>query len=102
MIGEDIPQFNCWCAWPYANDAISTANAPPNTNLDGKPYGLCTAAVVAADAAWVNTFAFKSRHPGGVQFAFVDGSVHFISQSIDLPTYRALATITGGEVVKVP
>jgi prepilin-type processing-associated H-X9-DG protein len=37
-------------------------------------------------------------HPRGLQFAYADGSVHFISDAIPLQTYRALATIKGGEV----
>jgi prepilin-type N-terminal cleavage/methylation domain-containing protein/prepilin-type processing-associated H-X9-DG protein len=48
---------------------------------------------------WPNLYGARSNHTGGVQFAFVDGSVHFISQTIALTTYRALATIDGGEVV---
>jgi len=34
---------------------------------------------------------FYSRHPGGAQFVFVDGSVHFLSETLDLTTYRRLA-----------
>ena len=94
MIGEDIPLLNCWCAWPYANDATGTCAIPPNVNLD-LAYGVCDAAATAADSAWANTFSFRSRHAGGLQFAYADGSVHFIAQSIDLPTYRALSTIQG-------
>ncbi|HEX4607279.1 MAG TPA: H-X9-DG-CTERM domain-containing protein, partial [Urbifossiella sp.] len=45
---------------------------------------------------------FRSRHRGGLNFALADGSVRFISDSIDLGTYRALATIAGREVVSVP
>jgi hypothetical protein len=41
---------------------------------------------------------FKSRHPGGVQFACADGSVHFVANDIGLGLYRALATMAGGEV----
>lgn len=39
-----------------------------------------------------------SFHPGGVNVLFADGSVHFISDTIDLATWKALATIRGGEV----
>jgi prepilin-type N-terminal cleavage/methylation domain-containing protein/prepilin-type processing-associated H-X9-DG protein len=98
MLGEDIPLLNCWCAWPYANTATGTCAIPPNVNLDQK-YGICDAAASAADSAWPNTFSFRSRHPGGLQFAFADGSVHFIAETIDLPTYRALSTIQGGETI---
>jgi prepilin-type processing-associated H-X9-DG protein len=47
------------------------------------------------------TAASRSRHPGGVQVLFADGSVHFIQQTIDLNLWRALATIDGGEVLPV-
>jgi prepilin-type processing-associated H-X9-DG protein len=101
MIGEDVPLLNCWAAWPYANTAVSTCNFPPNLNLDRR-YGACDAAVVSANSAWANTFGFRSRHPGGLQFAYADGSVHFIREAIDLPTYRALSTIQGGETADAP
>jgi prepilin-type N-terminal cleavage/methylation domain-containing protein/prepilin-type processing-associated H-X9-DG protein len=101
MIGEDLPSLNCWCAWPYANTAISSCNFPPNINLD-QAFGVCDAAVVSSDSNWANTFGFRSRHPGGLQFAYADASVHFISQSIDLDTYRAMSTIQGGESLAAP
>ncbi len=41
---------------------------------------------------------FRSDHPGGAQFVFVDGSVHFIRDSIEYPVLRALVTRAGGEV----
>ncbi|MGE3805737.1 MAG: DUF1559 domain-containing protein [Gemmataceae bacterium] len=100
MIGEDIPLLNCWCAWPYANTATGTCAIPPNLNLD-KQYGTCDAAAVASNSAWVNTFSFRSRHPGGLQFAYADGSVHFVSATVDLATYRGMSTIAGNEVVSL-
>jgi prepilin-type processing-associated H-X9-DG protein len=41
----------------------------------------------------------RSRHPGGVNALFCDGSVHFIKNTIGLPAYQALSTRAGGEVV---
>jgi len=42
---------------------------------------------------------YYSRHPGGVNFVFGDGSVKFIKDSINPTVYQALATRAGGEVV---
>lgn len=43
-------------------------------------------------------FLARSQHPGGVNVALGDGSVRFIPNSINLATWRALATRSGGEV----
>ena len=44
----------------------------------------------------------RSFHPGGVNVAHMDGSVTFISDSIDLVIWRALGTASGGEVMQHP
>ncbi len=41
----------------------------------------------------------SSQHAGGVNAVFVDGSVHFIKNSVSPITWYALGTIAGGEVV---
>ncbi|WP_165072667.1 DUF1559 domain-containing protein [Paludisphaera rhizosphaerae] len=43
--------------------------------------------------------ASRSRHSGGVNTLFGDGHVQFMKDSISLPVWRALGSISGGEVV---
>jgi prepilin-type N-terminal cleavage/methylation domain-containing protein/prepilin-type processing-associated H-X9-DG protein len=43
--------------------------------------------------------AARSYHPGGVNAAFCDGSVHFVKNTINPTTWFALGTKGGGEVV---
>jgi prepilin-type N-terminal cleavage/methylation domain-containing protein len=94
MLGEDVPDQDEWCSWPYANNAYGTCAIPPNVKrADGGAY---------APGDWQNTYSFRSLHPGGLFFALADGSVHFVSDAIALPVYRALATIRGGEVAALP
>lgn len=85
LLGEDLPQANLWCSWPYANNAYGTCAIPPNfTFLDPN--------------WWPNTWSFRSHHFGGALFAYADGSVHFIGDTISLDVYRAMASRAGGEV----
>jgi prepilin-type N-terminal cleavage/methylation domain-containing protein/prepilin-type processing-associated H-X9-DG protein len=40
----------------------------------------------------------SSRHPGGVNALFADGSVHFVKDSVSPVTWRALGSVAGGEI----
>jgi prepilin-type processing-associated H-X9-DG protein len=46
-----------------------------------------------------SNFAARSAHPGGVNASMMDGSVHFLSDSIDVSIMQALGTSAGGETV---
>lgn len=43
--------------------------------------------------------SFRSDHSGGAHFAFVDGSVRFITDDVNLMLYKAMATRDGGETI---
>jgi prepilin-type processing-associated H-X9-DG protein len=94
MIGEDIPDINLWCAWPFSNYAVGTCAIPINNlQANGQPY---------SRSDWEDNYSFRSRHTGGANFCAADGSVHFIAQTIDMTTYRALASMAYGEVAQIP
>ena len=40
-----------------------------------------------------------SNHPGGVNVGFMDGSVRFVKNTVNLPTWWALGTRNGGEAI---
>jgi prepilin-type N-terminal cleavage/methylation domain-containing protein/prepilin-type processing-associated H-X9-DG protein len=91
--GEDLPQIDAHCTWPYANGTLGTCAIPPN--IMARPDGT----LYDPYLDWPEIYSFRSRHVGGLNFGFADGSVHYISVTIPLPVYRALATINGNEAI---
>jgi prepilin-type N-terminal cleavage/methylation domain-containing protein/prepilin-type processing-associated H-X9-DG protein len=106
MVGEDVwnaeiaakgyakPAYGGGFAWAHPVESTLTCAIPPNARQpNGQPY---------AFDDWQHNHGFKSRHPGGVQFALADGSVRYVSDAVPLGLYRALATISGNEPVSPP
>ncbi|MGI8982463.1 MAG: DUF1559 domain-containing protein [Pirellulaceae bacterium] len=57
----------------------------------GYPYnGITSMPDCVSKQNWNLSMGFKSRHPQGCQFVFGDGSVHFISQTVNYATYQRL------------
>ena len=46
-----------------------------------------------------NAVGASSYHPGGVNVAFLDGTVRFVKDTVNFPTWVALGTISGGEII---
>jgi prepilin-type N-terminal cleavage/methylation domain-containing protein/prepilin-type processing-associated H-X9-DG protein len=57
----------------------------------GYPFnGITSMPDCVAKSNWNLSWGFRSRHPQGCQFVFGDGSVHFISQTVNYATYQRL------------
>jgi prepilin-type N-terminal cleavage/methylation domain-containing protein/prepilin-type processing-associated H-X9-DG protein len=93
---------------PSMQDCVAGTEFPLNSSFltlksllaggcnDGENVSGTDPTSCACDARTVN---FSSNHPGGVNFAFCDGSVRFLPQAISLVTLQALSTRAGGEVI---
>jgi prepilin-type processing-associated H-X9-DG protein len=70
---------------------------PPNSTL--YPWRVCGFTCLGCAPEGSEFVNANSNHPGGANFAFVDGSVKFIKSSIAMPTYWSVGSRNGGEVV---
>ncbi|MGH7140363.1 MAG: DUF1559 domain-containing protein, partial [Pirellulales bacterium] len=86
---------------------------PGNRWADGRPYHSCFTSVIPpngpsctdSDSGTQHSndssgiFTLSSRHPGGVQIAFADGSGRWINENVDIMVWQALGTRSGLEAV---
>ncbi len=92
-----------WGGAPHAAYGFTTLE-PPNSPLPDRVYSCKSTTWPQAPCMSTGgtndhrNFA-RSYHPGGAVFVLADGSVRFISETIDLPTYHAVSTRRQGEVV---
>jgi len=100
MVGEAIPAFCTHTWWWWFNGSTGTCAVPPNARAQSGSCqtGSRTADLICAAGDWPNNYSFMSMHPGGLQFAYADGSVSFVTDNIDIIVYRNNATMSGGEV----
>jgi prepilin-type N-terminal cleavage/methylation domain-containing protein/prepilin-type processing-associated H-X9-DG protein len=123
FLGETLPEFCEFQRFPGAGGWAVGANSitqgqtiqPINYKIEpmpaGAPYeGSCAAGsslCASGNGArcmgnWHVTWGFKSNHTGGVNFAFVDGSVRFVAETIDVRTYQYLGHRADDQPVTVP
>ena len=89
--GERIEDWPIWLGAPGTDESIRTngrTSAPINAQTS--PARMIDA--ISNDSAF-------SYHIGGAQFCYVDGSVHFLSENLDINTYCNLHDIRDGNVL---
>jgi prepilin-type N-terminal cleavage/methylation domain-containing protein len=104
MVGESVAAWTTSNWWFWFNGSVATVAIPLNaspvcSSAAGLPIrkGL---ELCAAD--WENNYGFASDHAVGGNFAAADGSVRFVSNTIDLPIYRALGGMSEGYAAGMP
>ncbi len=94
--GRWLPGTDFSNGWPFGFYSSTMYNhvAPPNwAAID------CGTRSAIADAPGEHAIiSARSKHTGGVNASMGDGSVRFVSNSIDVATWRAMGTRDGGEV----
>jgi len=91
---EDTGRANFW-AWSSVTGVVMNNSWNLRAPLD---YAQC-------EIEWPNYKCNRSwgaHHPGGLNWALVDGSVRFISNTLDLEVLMGLASIDGHETVQAP
>jgi len=84
--------------WANTNTNWFSTTAPVNFNTcpNTPGYGASGCNNVSA---WNTSMGFKSRHVGGAHILLGDGSVRFVSETIDYMTYQRLGDRRDGQVV---
>lgn len=92
LFGEQLSRSWYHALYFHSHLFTGTTNVPPNYDFGG----------IVGGHGVSGHAGFKSDHPGGLQMAMADGSVHFFSDIIDYRTWVFLGNKSDGEVVSVP
>jgi prepilin-type N-terminal cleavage/methylation domain-containing protein len=94
--------YGGWCGF--------TDSRVPSSSWGGSPWGSGTTTIryqinlnsapVGADSTWDGNTILTSEHPGGIMSARADGSVDFISETIDMLNLKRLGARNDGQPVQ--
>src|SRR5205807_985196 len=93
--GDAYPGGN----WAYFNGGNASDFTSIPMNYPIKPNSDCINGsddYHYASNNWAIAFGFKSNHPGGANFVFCDGSIHFLNETINMKTYNQLGCRNDG------
>jgi prepilin-type N-terminal cleavage/methylation domain-containing protein/prepilin-type processing-associated H-X9-DG protein len=101
FIGEKYPDEQNDLGWMSGTRwSLRNTGIPLNAGNDARNRrGYGGAAPGEQPSPTVIVGGFDSPHPGGAQFAFGDGHVGFVSQTIPLETYQQLAHRADGKLL---
>lgn len=117
LVGEILPACHDHKTWWWHSNGAGNAHASTvvpinnmtaceetvrNPNLASHPE--CAPQAYSGDVTrsqqnWNFSWGFKSKHVGGAHFLLCDGSVRFLSENLDHPTYQRLGGRRDGGTV---
>ena len=101
LIGETLPEWHdhFWSgSWSHYNGGASHATTIVPINYRSDSQARCSPPD-RSKYNWNLSFGFKSRHAGGVNFVFGDGSVRFVRENINMTTYVLMGCRNDGRPV---
>jgi prepilin-type N-terminal cleavage/methylation domain-containing protein len=99
---------------PWNDQMIAFGYTVPKINASptrtASPTVPCISGTLGTCAHWIDSpltptgeewgqFGFRGMHPGGCHFAFLDGTVRFLSSDVDRKVYAALGTRATAEQI---
>lgn len=93
---KDDMRGRYWNAYDPSCSWFSTLYPPNTTNPDRYQWSSDAVFAPAVADSSDGVISARSVHPGGVNAAFVDGSVTFISDTVDSTVYNAYGSRNGG------
>jgi len=102
LLGENLPAYNSFSMYFHSHAySLVNTNLPPNYHkvVTECTKETCRSARCNPTSCIDKQAGFKSDHDGGVQMLLGDGSVRFINESIDYPTWNYLGDKADGQVI---
>jgi prepilin-type N-terminal cleavage/methylation domain-containing protein len=110
MLGEYTTRTttNRGTFWAYTYASYNQSSVGAESRLYGKPFG---ASSTDTKGCWglpglygeqMCKRAWNSEHPGGANWTLGDGSVKYISYTVDINLLQNMATMAGGEAQVLP
>ena len=103
LVGESTTRTNrAWRTfWAYSYGYFSLSAATPQARTLLGDYDHCKS-VGGTGSDKPCKRGWGSYHPGGINFALCDGSVHFFGTLMDMDVFAELATIDGRKPARIP
>jgi len=105
LIGETVLRWNQFAMYFNSHLNVGSTNVPPNyfkINPKGCSFPtLCYTSGIGRPCI-PDRGGFNSHHPGGLNMAMADGSVHYVQETIDYETWVYLGDRRDGTATHLP